>query len=149
MYGTRSAFYDSLCFFIAETVIGIYDCPAEPLTGHTTERSHLENCREGEFLFMRSEGTKLVRKLFRKHWDSPVDKIYRCAAASCFLVNHTSRTDIMSHISYVDSHLIIAVIKFSERDGIIEILGICRVNRKGEDISEILSSLEIFSCDFL
>ena len=49
----------------------------------------------------------------------------------------------MGHIRDMDTDLIITVIQLQERKRIIEVLRICRVNRKGQYITEIPSSCNI------
>ena len=47
------------------------------------------------------------------------------------------------------THLVISVLEFPERQSIVEVLRILRVDSKGQCIPEILSALEVFFCDFV
>ena len=53
----------------------------------------------------------------------------------------------MSHVSDMNSDLVIAIFELSEGQGIIKVLGISRVNCKCKDVSEIATTRNLVSCN--
>ena len=144
-----SFFYDGLCPFISKTEIRFDDCTPEPFGNDTCQRSNFKHRRESEFLFIRTQGTELVAELFRQHRHCPVHEIYGCTPCPGLFIHHGTRCDIMAYISNMDSHLIISVFEFAETQGIVKVLGICRVYGKGECAGEIAASLPILFCNLV
>ena len=67
---------DLLGIFICETMVGIYHCATEPLSGYPAQRCDLEHSRECQFLLIRTERADLVAEFLWKHRHSPVYQIY-------------------------------------------------------------------------
>ena len=145
LHGLVSRIYYLLGSLVCKTVVGIYHRAAEPLRHHLGERGYLKDGRETQFRFIRTQGTELVGKLLRKHRDSPVHKIHRSAPLLSLLVHHGTWLHIMGHICNMYPDLIIAVVQFPERKGVVKVLGICRVDGEGQHIAEIPSLFPVGS----
>ena len=94
---------------------------------------------------MRTEGAELVAELLRKHRHSPVDQIYRSTTGLRLLIDHIARLHIMGDVSDMDSYFVISIFKLLERESVVKVLRISRVNRECQYITEVLSALKILS----
>ena len=141
--------YDLLSFLVCKSIVGIYDGLAEPLADDAAERSHLEDCRECEFLLLRTEGAEFVAELLREHRHGPVHQVYRCAALLRFFVHNRPRLHIVSDIGDMDSYLVVAVFQQLERQGVVKVLCVSRVYGECQCLAEVPATFEVLCSDLL
>lgn len=99
----------------------------------------LENCGKTEFLFIRPERTDLIAQAFRQHRDGAVHEINRCRTTESLPVNQAFRLNVVGHIGDMNANFPIAIVQFTGGKGIIEILGIFRVDRESRDATVIFT----------
>ena len=115
MRSLRSGLDYRLSLFVCKSEVRIDHSLTEPLAHDTSKRGHLEDSRECQLLFMRTEGAELVAELLRKHRHSPVDQIYRSTTGLRLLIDHVARLHIMGDVSDMDSYFVISIFKPLER----------------------------------
>ena len=96
---------------------------------------------------MRAERAEFVAELLRKHRDRAVHQVDGRAALAGLLVDQRAGTDIPGHVGDVHADLIIAVRERLERQRVVEILCIGRVDGERERVAEILAALQILGRD--
>ena len=86
---------------------------------------------------MRTQRTELIREPFGQHRDCSINKIYRCSALHCLVINNTSRANIVCHIGNMYTDLPLPVTHAANRECIVKVLCISRVDSKCRHISHI------------
>ena len=140
-------FDDLLGLLIVEPVVRIDDCPAEPLPDDLGLGVHFEHGAEGQLIFMRAQRTKFVGEFFRQHRDGTVHQIDRGTAGEGFLVERRAGRHVVCHVGDVDADLHIPVFQFAVRKGVVEVLGVGRVDGKRGYVAEIPASRQFFRGD--
>jgi len=77
---------------------------------------------------MRTKRTEFIGDSFRQHRIYTVRKIYRSSTIIGFLVQRGTGFYIMTHIGNMYTDFIDIIFQWSERNSVIKILGICRIN---------------------
>ncbi len=105
-----------------------------------------------QFLLVRSQRTDEVTEAFGQHRYGAVYEIDARSAAVRLLVDGRSFPDVVAHIGDMDTYLP-EIIYLSDREGIVEVLGILGVDGAGKHIAEILTPADLLlsdgSIDFL
>ena len=113
-----------LCFFISIAAVAAYDGAAYAAVEHTGGRVHLEYARECQLLFIGAQGAYAVAEVFGEHGDYAVHEIHRSGAFLGLAVKERVGAHVVCHIGDVYTNLVVAVGKQTERQSIVEILGI-------------------------
>ena len=80
-------------------------------------------------VFLRSGAkSKSVAQMLRQHRNGAIDEIDRGGALLCFLVDNRAGAHVMGHVGNMHAHLPIAVRHPANRQSIVEIFGIARVD---------------------
>ncbi len=100
--------------------------PDVPLAVH--RRDH----RVGEPVLVGLERAQAVGEVLREHGDHPVDQVHGGAALECFLVDRAALLHVMADVGDVDADLEQVVALPLDREGVVEVLGVVRVDREDE-----------------
>ena len=132
-------FEQVLHFLIDETAVALYDGVDNAMVEHVGILIHLEDDGEAEFLLVGTERADEVAESLGKHRYCAVHEIDGGASLLCFLVDDGAFEHIVRHIGNVDTHFPHAFLDRADGDGIVEVLGIARVDGEGEHIAEVLA----------
>jgi hypothetical protein len=91
-------------------------------------------------LFIGTEGAEAVRKAGREHGNDSVNKIHAVGPFTGLVIQFGSGFDVVGDIGDVDTDLHVAIGKFAEGDGIVEIAGGVGVDGDDEVAAEIFPS---------
>ena len=138
---------DLLRLLVVEAIVGVDDGAAEPLPDDLGLVVHLEDGAEGEFVFLRPEGAQIVGQFLGQHRDGAVHQIDRGAAGEGFLVDRGARRHVVRHVGDVDADLQMAVFEFAEREGVVEVLGVGRVDGESGHAAEVAAAGQVFGRD--
>ena len=124
-------------FGVGQTMAGVDDRAGE--TGGTRFAFGVQTNESGvgKALFVGAEGAEAVRKAGRKHGNDSVDEIDAVGAFAGFVIQFGSRFDVVGDVGDVDTDLHVAVGKFAEGDGVVEIAGGIGVDGDDEVAAEI------------
>ena len=127
-------------FRIGEAVAGVDDRAGK--TGGTGFAFGIEANKGGigEALFIGTEGAEAIRKAGREHGDDAVDEVNAVGAFAGLVIQFGSGFDVVGHVGDVDTDLHVAVGKFAEGDGVVEIAGGVGVDGDDEVAAEIFPS---------
>src|SRR5690606_28130299 len=137
-------FDDFLRLFVSEPPVRMDDAFAKPVLHDVGISVHLEYGREYEAVFLRPERAKVIREALGKHGYHAVYQVNGGAALVGFLVEWRIGSDEMTHIGKMHAHIVMANGQLFERDGIVEVLGIFRVDGKGSYLAEVAASSNFF-----
>ena len=140
---------DGLGEFIGEPVVGDDFRPAEPGVDDLRERGDLEHGGEGELLLVRAQGAQLVGEFLRQHGHGAVHQIDGGAAGLGLGVHRRPGLHVVRDVGDMDAHLVVAVVQLAERQGVVVVLGIRRVDGEGEDLPEVLATGAVLVGDFV
>ena len=130
---------DLLGLVIVETVVRIDDGAAVPLAVNLGVVVQLEYRRIAELVLVRTQRAELVAEVLRQHRHGAVHKIYRSGAVVGLLVDNVARLHIESDVGDMYSHLVAALTQLHERNGVVEVLGVGRVDGEGSDLAVVLA----------
>jgi len=88
-------------------------------------------------LFIGTERAEAVRKTGREHGDDSVNKIHAVGPFTGLVIQFGSGFDVVGDVGDVDANLHVAVGKFAEGDGVVEIAGGVGVDGDDEVAAEI------------
>ena len=126
-----------LRLLIGEAAVGIDYRAAEPLVVELELLVENEDRREAETLFVGPQRAKFVAEPFGQHRHRAIDQIDRCAAGFGFGIDDRARTHIVRDIGDVNADLPQSLSGLADRQRIVEILGIGRIDRKGRHGAEV------------
>ena len=144
----RTAFDHGLHLFIGVSAARLDDGLANPLVVDLGIVVHLEDYAESQFLLVGTERADIVAELLGEHGDGAVDEVDACATVEGFFVDGGAFLHIVRHIGDVDTHLPVAVFHLLQADGIVEVLGVGRVDGDGEGLAEVTAFLDFGVTDF-
>ena len=87
------------------------------------------------------QGSQMVADRFGQHWNDTIGQIHAVAPLSGFLIENPSDGNKERHIGDVDLQLPISTFVLAERDRIIEIPSVDRIDRQGRDLRQIFAPL--------
>jgi hypothetical protein len=124
-------------FRIGEAVAGVDDGAGK--TGGTRFAFGVQTNESGvgEALFVGAEGAETVRKAGREHGDDAVDEVNAVGAFAGLVIQFGSGFDVVRDVGDVDTDLHVAVGKFAEGYGVVEIAGGIGVDGDDEVAAEI------------
>ena len=128
---------DGLGLVVVKAVVGLDDGAAEPALLDHSCRCDVKYCRETELFLARSQGAQVVREFLGKHGHGAVHQVDRGAALVCALVDDGAGGYIVSHVGDMHADLYVAVLELAIREGVVEVLGIGRVNSESRHLAEI------------
>ena len=99
----------------------------------------VEDDAERELILIGPERADEVAQPLGQHRDGAVDEIDRRGALLGFLVDDGSLGDVMADVGNMYADLIEAVVQLLDRQCVIEVLGILRVDGAGPHIAEVLT----------
>ena len=100
-----------------------------------------------EFLLVRTERADEVAKTLREHGDGAIDEVDTRSTVVSFLVDGGAFFHVVGHIGDMHAHFPKATVELADRQGIIEVLGILGVDGTGEDLTEILTTVDLLLGD--
>ena len=103
---------------------------------------HLKHGRESQLLLVGPKRTYVVTQLLGQHGDGAVHQIDGSAPVVSLFVDGRSRRHVIRHVGDVHAYLPMAIGQLLERNGIVEVLGVGRVDGDGEDVTEVLPFLD-------
>ena len=106
----------------------------------TTLVVNVEDDRVGELVLIGAQRTDVVAQALGQHGDGAVDKVYRCGAVLCLLVDDAVLAHVMGDIGNVYAHLPEVLSEGTDGESIVEVLGIVGVDGAGEHIAHIESA---------
>ena len=127
-------------FRIGEAVAGVDDRTGEAGGAGFTFGVKANESGVGEALFIRPQGAKAVRKAGREHRDDAVDEVNAVGAFAGLVIQFGSGFDVVRDVGDVDTDLHVAVGKFAEGDGVVEIAGGVGVDGDDEVATKIFPS---------
>ena len=137
-----------LHLFVGETTVapcyGVCQLPAL----HFRLFVETENHAVGEFVLIGAQRANEITKPFGQHGNGAVYQIDAGGALERFTVYNAVFLHIMAHIGNVNAHFPQVFFKFADADGIVEVLGIARINCNGEHIAHVQSSVHLLLRDF-
>jgi len=86
--------------------------------------------------------------MFGQHGNGTVHEIHACGAFLGFLVDDASLCDIVGNVGDMHAHFIQAVVQFFERESIVKVLGIGRVDGAGPCLAEVFALGHVLRGDF-
>ena len=138
-----------LGLLIGEAAVALDHRAADSRIDHVGLLIELEHCGEGELLLVGTQGADAVAEALGEHGDGAVHEIDARGAFLGLLVDHRPGAHIMGDVGDMHSDLPIAVGKLADREGVVEILGVARVDGEGGDAAEILALGHLLFCDTL
>ena len=136
------SFDNVLRLFVRKTAVGENHGPSEPFVEDFRFIVQFEDGREGEFLFVGTERAEVVREFLGQHRHGAVHQIDACGAIDRFGVNRVARTHIVGHVGNMHPHLPIPVGELANGEGVVEVLGIGRVDGEGGHPAHILAAFD-------
>src|SRR6185503_7075862 len=126
-----------LCFFVGEALVRVYYRALEAALQHLAILVHLENSRKGEAVRSLNERAHVARELVREHGDRRVDEVDRGAALLHLAVQSHPWAHEEGRVGDMHADFIGAVAQIFDRERVVEVLGIGRVDGKGSLVSKI------------
>jgi hypothetical protein len=127
-------------FGVCEAVAGVDDRAGEAGGAGFAFGIEANEGGVGEALFIGAEGAETVRKTGREHGDDAVDEVNAIGAFAGLVIQFGSGFDVVGDVGDVDTDLHVAVGKFAEGDGVVEIASGIGVDRDDEVAAQILPS---------
>ena len=122
---------------VGEATVGVDDRAAEPLVEDLEILVHREDGREAEACLVGAQRAEFVREAFGEHRYGAVHQIDRRAAFDGFVIDHRVGLDVVGDVGDVDADLPDAVAHLADREGVVEVLGVGRVDREGHHLAEV------------
>ena len=104
---------------------------------------HIKDNTISQLLFIGAKRADKVTQPFGQHGYGAVYKIHTCGAFHGLFVDDAALGNVMTHVGYVHAHLPKALIEHANRQCIVEILGISRVDGAGKHVAEVLAFVVI------
>ena len=136
-----------LRLLVGEAAVGVDHRAAEPLVEDFEVLVEGENRRKAEALLVRPQRTEFVAEPFGQHRHGAVDQIDRRAARFGFGVDHRTRPHVVRHVGDMDAHLPHAVADFADRQRVVEVLGVGRIDGEGHRLPEVAPLGVVFAGD--
>jgi hypothetical protein len=127
-------------FRIGEAVAGVDDRAGEAGGTRFAFGVQANEGGVGETLFIGTEGAEAVRKAGREHGNDSVNKIHAIGPFSGFVIQFGSGFDVVGDVGDVDADLHVAIGKFAEGDGVVEIAGGIGIDGDNEVAAEIFAA---------
>ena len=128
---------DLLRLGVGEAAVGVDDRAAEPLFEDFEILVEGEDRREAEARLVGAQRAEFVREPLGEHRHGAVHQIDRRAAFHGFVVDHRMGPHVVGHVGDVHADLPHAVLDFTHRQRVVEVLGVGRVHREGHDLPEV------------
>ena len=84
-----------------------------------------------------AQRAKFVAQFFGQHRNRTIDQIDRRAALLGFGVDHRAGLNVVGHVGDMYAHLPHAVFDLADREGVVEVLGVRRVDGEGRYLAEV------------
>ena len=136
-------FKQLLHLFVGISAITFDDSMHDTLAPNEPIDIHLHDDAVAKFLFIGAKGADKVAQSLGQHRDSAVYQIHGCGTLLRLFVDDRLLGNIVCHVSNVDANFPNALAYLTNRQGIVEILGIFGVNRAGEHLPEVFSFSQI------
>ena len=140
-------FEQILHLFVGEAAVAAYDGVDDAVRQHVGLLVHLENDAEAEFFLVGTQRADEVAKAFGQHGHGAIDKIDARGALLGFAVDDAAFEHVVGYVGDVDAHFPDAVLDAPHREGIVEVLGVARVDGEGRDVAEVLASGDFLGSD--
>lgn len=101
---------------------------------------HAENGRISQFFLVGAERTDKVAQAFGQHGNGAVNQVNARGAAFSLLVDDVAFLHIVRHVGNVYTDFPHRFVNLSNRQCIVEVLGVVRVDGKGRYVAEVLAS---------
>ena len=109
---------------------------------------HLKDHAIRQFLFIRTQRAYKVAQTFGQHRYGSVYQINGSGTLLRLLVDDRAFFYIVRNVCNVHTHLPIAVGKLHDRERIVEVFSVFRVDGASEHLSKILTFANLFGCNF-
>ena len=128
---------------VREALFGVDDRLADLIILHVALRRDLHNAGVGQLVFLRAQRAHLIRQLLRQHRDRAVDEVDARAALQRFLVDGGIRWDVVAHVRDVDAHLVVPVGELLDVNGVVEVLGVHRIDGEGGLVAQVQPPVDL------
>ena len=136
-------FKQLLHLFVGISTIALDDSMHDTLASNEPVDIHLHDNAVAKFLFIGAKRADEVAQSLGQHRDGTVNQIHGCGTLLCLFVDDGIFGNIVCYVSNVDTNLPYAFAYLTNRQGIVEILGIFGVNRASEYLPEVFSFSQI------
>ena len=136
-----------LHFLVVESAVALDDGMNNAMVEHVGILVHLEHDGIAELFLVGSERTDEVAETLWQHRNGAVHEIDGSGTLLRFLVDDGAFEHIMRHVSNMHTHFPHTLFHLANRQCVVEVLGIARVNREGEHIAEVLALGNFLGCD--
>ena len=126
-----------LGFGVGEAAVGVDDRAPEPLVEDFEVFVQGEDGREAEARLVGAQRAELVREAFGEHRDGAVHEVDRGAALDGLVVDDRMGLDVVGDVGDMDADFPDAVLDFTHRESVVEVLGVGRVDGEGRHLAEV------------
>ena len=99
----------------------------------------IEDDGECQLLLVGAQRADEVAQTFWQHRNGAVDEVYTRGTLHRLLVYHRTLLDVVAHVGNVYAYFPKTVIKLLYRQGVVEVLGVLRVDSACEGVAEVLA----------
>ena len=132
---------------VGEAAVGVDDRAPEPFVEDVEILIEGEDGRETETRLVGAQRAELVRESFGEHRHGAVHEIDRRAAFDGLVVDRGVGLDVVRDIGDVHADLPDAVAYLAHREGVVEVLGVGRVDGEGHDLAEVAAGGDLAGRD--
>ena len=104
---------------------------------------HIKDNAISQFLLIRTKRANKIAQTFGQHRNSAIDKIHASGAFHRLFINDTTLGDIVTHVGNVHTHLPKPLVEQADRESIVEVFGVSRVDGAGKHVAKILAFVVI------
>ena len=138
---------DLLRLGIGEAAVGVDGRAAEPLVQQVEVLVEREDGREAEARLVGTQRAELVREPLGQHGYRAVDQIDRRAALDRLVVDHGVGAHVVGHVGDVHADLPHPVARLAHRQGVVEVLGVGRVDGESHRVAEVAAAGDLLLGD--
>ena len=128
-----------LHLLVGEAAHAAYDGVREVPLLHLALVVEAEDGRVGQFVLVGAERADEVAEAFGEHGYGAVHEVDARGAAAGFAVDGVAFMHVVRHIGDVYAHLPRAVVEAAQRQGVVEVLRVVRVDGEGRHAAEVLA----------
>ena len=140
-------FENGLHLFIGVSSIAFNHGMHHTMVLYVRQLVHFKDYAICQFLFIRTQRAYKVAQTFGQHWYGSVYQINGSSSLLRLLVDDRAFFYIVRHVCNVHTHLPIAIGKLHDRERIVEVFGVFRVDGAGKHLTEILTLTNLFGCN--
>jgi len=128
---------DLLHFLVSKAMVRMDHRPAQPCILDFAFGGHAEDGGKGELVLMRPQGTQFIGYPFRQHGIDPVREVDGSGTGIGLFIESSLRFDIIADVGDVYADLQLTMVQRADRNGIVKIFGVDRVDGESQNIADI------------